>query len=324
MLKNQKIFPLVKLTENTNEVPYNPYHIPPNTLLETSPVLASGLCVLDNFHNFSNSFPEKENIFILSHEVQKDFPEHKHSFYEFIYVHKGTLVNIVDGKEVLTNSGDMLLMNLDATHFERCINPETLILLICIKKEFFERTLKSFYEDKNPVSEFLRNKSSVQENHIFFSANQNAKAQLIVSDIINEYINSNYQQSFPLESLLLLLLSNLHPANGSKNHTIDDRTFELVQYIQSHCLKNSFGEIASQLGYNPSYLTTYIKKNTGRNCKDIIQETKLNEAISLLANPTISINDIAELCGYESLSHFFRIFRAKYGITPGEYRKHLL
>jgi len=61
-------------------------------------------------------------------------------------------------------------------------------------------------------------------------------------------------------------------------------------------------------------------KHTGRNCRDIIQETKLQYAMELLDNSELSIYHIAEECGYSSPSHFFRVFREKYGITPNEYR----
>lgn len=166
----------------------------------------------------------------------------------------------------------------------------------------------------------MRGESGNPRNYIFYSLSHNVRAQSIISSIIQEYAYSGFHQSYALEAYFLLLFSTLVRSNEYSFYGIDKKTMEIIQFIRENCCRHTLGNIAEMLGYHPNYLTTYVKKHTGRNCRDIIQETKLQYAIELLDNSVLSIYHIAEECGYSSPSHFFRVFREKYGITPNEYR----
>lgn len=55
-----------------------------------------------------------------------------------------------------------------------------------------------------------------------------------------------------------------------------------------------------------------------------IRAQRLERARSLLADPrhsTTPVHRVAGLCGFNSLAHFSRLFRAAYGATPTEYRR---
>ena len=50
-----------------------------------------------------------------------------------------------------------------------------------------------------------------------------------------------------------------------------------------------------------------------------LQEKRLEYSRYLLENSAFSINEIYELCGFENRSHFMRVFKSKYGFTPGKF-----
>jgi AraC family transcriptional regulator len=41
----------------------------------------------------------------------------------------------------------------------------------------------------------------------------------------------------------------------------------------------------------------------------------------MLANPTLSLTDIALACGFSSQAHFSTAFRSRFAVTPGAYRR---
>jgi len=49
-----------------------------------------------------------------------------------------------------------------------------------------------------------------------------------------------------------------------------------------------------ELNNSANYLTKFVKKHTGRNCKDILQEAKLRAVLKMLAEGTSNIYDITE------------------------------
>lgn len=79
--------------------------------------------------------------------------------------------------------------------------------------------------------------------------------------------------------------------------------------------------MAAQLNISTGYLHTVYRQYFKTTCmKDVIQ-SRIQYACELLASNNKGLNAIAEMCGYHSVEHFIRQFKAVTGITPGKYRK---
>ncbi|HHV10956.1 MAG TPA: AraC family transcriptional regulator [Clostridiales bacterium] len=324
MKPTKNLDPIVTVTADSAKSKFSTSTVLSNTLLSYNQKISQNIYRIDRLDQLSAEFAPNENIYILAHDVSSDFPSHVHNYSEITYVCQGGILNIVDNNKFYMSTGDLAILNPCAVHEIKYTSPDTLIINICLKDAVFQKTLKSFYEDDNFISRFFRNEASYKTNYMFFSLGHNLNAQAILSDLIQEYSSSGFRQSFAVEAYLLLLFTQLMRANSYSYYGVDDHTLKLINYIRTHCLSQTLGEMALALGYNPNYLTTYIKKHTGKNCSTIIQEVRLNEALNLLENSDLSIYDIAEECGYTSASHFFRIFKQKYNLTPNEYRMQVL
>ena len=80
-------------------------------------------------------------------------------------------------------------------------------------------------------------------------------------------------------------------------------------------------EVASAIGYSPSYLTHVMRRNTGMTVQRWIAEFRLAEAQRLLASSDMPLQRICEAAGYGSLPHFHRSFRERFGVSPHEWRE---
>lgn len=83
----------------------------------------------------------------------------------------------------------------------------------------------------------------------------------------------------------------------------------------------SIKELAVSLGYHEKYLGTLFKKKTGKSAHAYLNEQRLLKAESLLRNTRLSVIEIAAQTGFDNVSYFNRLFRARNGSTPTEYRK---
>jgi len=81
---------------------------------------------------------------------------------------------------------------------------------------------------------------------------------------------------------------------------------------------------AEQFHLTPGYFGDLLRKEVGITAQAYIQGKVIDYAKSLLANESLSINDIAFRLGFEYPNHFTRFFRAKVGSTPTAFRKQLL
>ena len=68
-------------------------------------------------------------------------------------------------------------------------------------------------------------------------------------------------------------------------------------------------------------LCRLIRRYYGRTPQEEVVYLRLFRAYELLLTTDLSPETIAERIGYQSLSHFYRIFKEHYGVTPSEIRK---
>jgi AraC family transcriptional activator of pobA len=124
------------------------------------------------------------------------------------------------------------------------------------------------------------------------------------------------------KSLLVLILEEAKKASIQPNtsHKTGAAT-EALRYIERNCLRPiSLIDVASAVGRSPSYLTTTLKKETGRSVQEWIIQGRLKEAQQLLRTNK-SIEEIALQVGYSDARHLTRLFIREFKETPTQYRK---
>lgn len=95
----------------------------------------------------------------------------------------------------------------------------------------------------------------------------------------------------------------------SKTDHVDVKGLPSVKYL------------AEQLHFSSSYLSDLLKKETGLNAQDLIHYHLIEEAKQLLLQSNQSVSEIAFALGFEYPQYFSKLFKAKTGLTPGEYRQ---
>lgn len=94
-----------------------------------------------------------------------------------------------------------------------------------------------------------------------------------------------------------------------------------IQYIENNFYRNiSLEEVSQSVHMNTAYFSTMFKKQTGRKYIDYLTDLRMEKARNLLENTDLKIGNIAMMVGYSSTKHFTRIYKEKYGVTPGSSR----
>ena len=78
--------------------------------------------------------------------------------------------------------------------------------------------------------------------------------------------------------------------------------------------------ISEELYINRSYLSTVFAAQIGINFVDYINMVKMKRAAYLLKHTKMKIIDIAGVLDYKDMGYFLKRFKAKYGVTPSQYR----
>ena len=103
-------------------------------------------------------------------------------------------------------------------------------------------------------------------------------------------------------------------------------TAELSQRIVAHLEKHykedlSLDDLAAAMDYNKSYLCVAFKKDVGMTILDCLNTIRIRRAAELIVYSDHPMAQVAELCGFASVSHFNRVFLKYVGTTPGQCRR---
>ena len=96
-------------------------------------------------------------------------------------------------------------------------------------------------------------------------------------------------------------------------------------YICEHqSEKLSLGQVAKAVNMSAFYFCKMFKKITGVNFTDYLSRVRIEKAKNLLLNPNLRVSEIAFEVGFQSLTHFNRVFKKLLGQSPTDYRAQLL
>ena len=95
----------------------------------------------------------------------------------------------------------------------------------------------------------------------------------------------------------------------------------VVGYIQNHPLENlSNNEIAHALGYDPCYLNRVVRFSTGLSLHQYVIKYRIDKALALLLSTNMSIDEVAQRCGFFSGAHFSNQCKKQTGHRPSFYK----
>lgn len=97
---------------------------------------------------------------------------------------------------------------------------------------------------------------------------------------------------------------------------------EIKEYIQAHYCESDMGlsRVGSAFRVSESYLSTVFKEQSGGNFVNYLETLRIEKACELLQNKNLTVNDVAEAVGYNSVQSFRRAFKRVKGVSPKELR----
>lgn len=101
----------------------------------------------------------------------------------------------------------------------------------------------------------------------------------------------------------------------------DPLVIQAMHYIRHYATQGIKTEqVLDHLQISRSNLEQRFKIELNKTIHQVIHEVKLARARHMLRNTNISLQEIADICGYPSLQYFYAVFKKTYKKTPKEYR----
>lgn len=260
-----------------------------------------------------------EDISLVAHHMEFPAPVHTHAYYEFLYLLQGDVVNVVGGQELFMPEGSLCIMNLESSHALEVTNPGTFVVNLCLKPHLFsDGVFARFLADRNRIADFLRGSASA--SYLIMNDTPEGTIRSAMTGIISAFAASRLKETFEIDALTLLLLTKLETITSYSYFGIDQKTMQMLDFIAVNYRDVCVGSLAEEFGYSENYLTQYFRKHTGKSLSSVIAATRLTKAAELMRDTDLTLEAISEKVGYASYSHFFQVFRRRFGMTPRQWR----
>lgn len=150
---------------------------------------------------------------------------------------------------------------------------------------------------------------------------ENIKVELINKELLYTEKVRNILSDIFIETFRLIISKlNGHSISGRdavKDDLVLDLFFEEIYWIPSLTAE----DMANHIGISVRHLNRLLKKYFNLTFRQKLTDTRIEVSKGFLKRTDHSIEEISEKTGFSSVEYFYKCFKHKTGVPPGEYRK---
>ena len=247
---------------------------------------------------------EKQDQFLIKGRREIGFRGWLPSFHthaELVYVIKGNIRTIVDGKEHLLQQGEMSVVFPYVPHaYEGAPDAEALVLMLEPKAVVYETVLHTRLPERHYIDG--RNLYPLLSRAVdWIRRGKIEVAQGYVTAVLGEFL-----EKVPLKDA-------------------DRSGTDMAVRILDYCTENfnrdiTMREVSEALYMSQSQISKIFAHKIKCGFREYINLLRIDKAKELLTGPSNKILDVMYACGFRNQSSFNRVFREHCGVSPREYR----
>lgn len=226
----------------------------------------------------------------------KDYPLHQHNSWELVYYHAGRIDCMIGGKVHDIRPGALYVIPPGVEH-----------------ADIAHTAYKSFWiQFETPELPWLRSYADDPEQNI----------GRLCAAVVREF----EERALSYGGMTTLLLWQLHiHLNRMQERQQLSPAEQLVRHAEGIVAERyreplKVREIAHEVGVSDTYLREQFVRLRGQTPSECVQATRVKHALKLLQQSSLTLELIAEYCGYDSASHLSRHIKRATGTTPGALR----
>lgn len=291
---------------------------------------------LDNVSDFANFFEnEKKDVsYSLDGESKIIFPSLVSKFAQQNLLHMQVFSLYDAGKKNYTNRKNFPFYLLLYTYegegtlkYEGqtyTLSPNTGFLIDCRREHTYYTSgthwKHAILHYAGHTSDWLY-KQFIADGTPVFSHTQNDSFQSNLEQLLLCYQTVSPYREYEVSMRLSELLMTLIKEKNKDLLNIPDYICYLQRYMESNFVKRlTLDELADFAGLSKYHLEREFKRYVGYSVNAYLIELRFSRACFLLSNTQLPIGQISDISGFSSYPGFIKLFKARMGITPKEYR----
>jgi AraC-like DNA-binding protein len=138
--------------------------------------------------------------------------------------------------------------------------------------------------------------------------------KLFSGEIHDPFVNSYYTYR-----ICMMLLEELGGGGSARREQLFE---ELIKFLKNNLYRDiSVEEMAEMMNLSRSHFTRLFNQEMGLSPRMYLEDLRLKTAMGLLFKEQLSVKEAATICGIYDVNYFCRLFKKRYGISPGKYKE---
>lgn len=265
--------------------------------------------------HYYNNESLKENDVSFHWWQNESTTMHTHDFYEFFIITDNRTLHEINSKREELHKGTLYMIRPSDMHkFIQVKELSCVHMNFCVTAKHLEKicdALKISLDDLCS-GETLKTVLSSEELEFFTKR----------ARMLNLMLRDNPPQANTLIcELITQAVTVISNSKAVSSASYPPWFIELLEKIHSpENLDITAKDVYAMGGFSPPVMIECFKKYTGKTVNAYLRDNKCENACRLLRSTHLSTLEISNALGYDSLSHFNRIFKAFSGISPAAYR----
>lgn len=248
-------------------------------------------------------------------------PFHWHRELEILYILNGHAIVSMEGKRYELNPLDAIVMDYAKVHEVIYELPQTMGICIHVSRQLLRRYLG----DVEPMEIRCVGQRLTGDQQEAYDRLCSFLKELTVL-----YVNQKKTYRLKSTALVLNILACLIEHFGTPvtlSATVAktgnmERLERICDYVEQHYQEEiTLQEAADELGLNKEYFCRFFKQNTGSSFIRYVNQVRINHIYQDLLHTDEGVQEILERHGFFNQKLFYRMFKERYGCTPGEARR---
>ncbi|MFL0252696.1 helix-turn-helix domain-containing protein [Clostridium neuense] len=251
-----------------------------------------------------------------------EYPVHWHNSIEILYVLKGKFYVTIDSDKYELIENDIEIVNIDEAHSIVSRDKNNMILVFHIDPNFFEK----YYNDIQNMFFYTNITDDNGQKGEEYDELRTFLARVTCEAVQRQ---DNYDEAIEdiLVKILYHLINNFHYLTSEREDLREkeeqlERYHRITKYIFNNYNDNiTLQDIAEKEFLSTHYLSHEIKDTTGYSFTDLLNLTRVDEALKFLLDTDKTISEISEEVGFSHTRYFNKHFKIRFKCSPTQYRK---
>ncbi|MDP5086855.1 MAG: AraC family transcriptional regulator [Yoonia sp.] len=235
---------------------------------------------------------------------------HDHDFFELFWVQNGKVRHHLPDSAETLSEGDVVFLRPGQAHALQGRGEHALVVSLCIHPT----TIKA-----------LAKRHPTVDGHLFWSKEGPVRIQRDIRQLaaLNHaavLLERSLCDTLAAEAFLLPLCADL---------TAEAMPNDLPLWLTQACkaakdpdvFRDGSAGLVALTGKAHPHVSRMMRKYLGQTPSDYINSIRMTHAARALTTDSAPISEIATDCGIPNMSHFHKLFRAAYDLTPLQYRQ---